>query len=91
MRYLVSLPITCLKIDRLFTAGLPHDPVSRTLVRATVGMAEDLGLSCVVEGIESYEQADALGTQHGLLLQGYLFSKPRPASAGLPTVLTPPR
>jgi len=89
LRYLASLPITSIKIDSTFTAGLPHDPVSVTLVRATAGLAEDLGIECVVEGVETREQLQALKLRDGLLAQGYLFSRPRPGSEGLPEVLRP--
>ena len=87
LRYLASLPITSTEVDRAFTAGLPHDPVSVTLVRATAGLTEDLGIECVVEGVETEEQLQALTMRTGLLAQGYLFSRPRPGSEGLPAVL----
>ncbi len=60
LRYLAELPITCIKIDRSFTSRLPADPTAMTLVRATVGLAEQLAISCVVEGVETDEQRDAL-------------------------------
>ena len=56
LRYLATLPVTSIKIDRSFTAGLPHDSVSSTIVRATVGLASELRLTCVVEGVETAEQ-----------------------------------
>jgi diguanylate cyclase (GGDEF)-like protein/PAS domain S-box-containing protein len=79
LRYLAELPITCIKIDRSFTSRLPADPTAMTLVRATVGLAEQLAISCVVEGVETDEQRDALPAYERLLIQGYLYA--RPASA----------
>ncbi len=76
LRYLAELPITCIKIDRSFTSRLPADPTAMTLVRATVGLAEQLAISCVVEGVETDEQRDALPDYERLLIQGYLYARP---------------
>ncbi len=77
LRYLTQLPVDLLKVDRMFTAGLPHDVACATVVRAVIGLAEDLGLGCVVEGVETREQRDALPS--GVHLQGYLLGRPLPA------------
>ncbi|MCW2606900.1 MAG: cph2 3 [Frankiales bacterium] len=77
LRYLTELPVDLVKVDRGFTAGLPHDPKSATVVRAVIGLAEDLGLGCVVEGVETEEQRRCLpGSVH---VQGYLLGRPLPA------------
>jgi diguanylate cyclase (GGDEF)-like protein/PAS domain S-box-containing protein len=81
LRYLATLPITCLKIDRSFTNGLPQDETCMTLVRTTIGLAEDLGIRCVVEGVESTQQLAALPRYDGLLIQGYLYGRPQPAKS----------
>jgi len=51
-----------------------------TLVRATVGLAEQLAISCVVEGVETDEQRDALPGYDRLLIQGYLYARPESAT-----------
>jgi EAL domain-containing protein (putative c-di-GMP-specific phosphodiesterase class I) len=89
LHYLATLPITCLKVDSSFTAGLPHDPTSTTILCATVGLAADLGMDCIVEGVESIDQLNALPPKPGLLVQGYLYARPQPASTELPTHLAP--
>jgi diguanylate cyclase (GGDEF)-like protein/PAS domain S-box-containing protein len=89
LRYLATLPVTAIKVDRSFTAGLPHDSVSATIVRATVGLAAELRLACVVEGVETAEQLDALPQAPRLLVQGWHFARPQPASAPLPTFVAP--
>jgi EAL domain-containing protein (putative c-di-GMP-specific phosphodiesterase class I) len=81
LRYLATLPVTCVKVDRSFTAGLGVDPVSRTLVHATLGLARDLGLDCVVEGIETAEQLASIGTEPHVLAQGFLLGRPGPPGA----------
>lgn len=83
---LLELPITALKLDRALTARLPHDSRVLTVVRSTLGMAQDLGLHVVAEGVETVAQQSALvelGYEYG---QGYLFSRPLPVSA-LPALL----
>ncbi len=76
LRYLVQLPVTAVKIDRSFTAGLPSDPMSASIVRAVSGLARDLGIECVVEGIET--DAQLAGLPDGVLGQGFLLGRPMP-------------
>jgi EAL domain-containing protein (putative c-di-GMP-specific phosphodiesterase class I) len=52
-----------------------------TLVRTTIGLAEDLGIRCIVEGVETIEQLAALPHYERLLIQGYLFGRPQPAGS----------
>jgi diguanylate cyclase (GGDEF)-like protein/PAS domain S-box-containing protein len=80
---LTLLPISAIKIDRSFTSNMLDDRTCRALVRATVGIAEDLGLDCVVEGVETEELLAALPKYRKLLIQGYLYGRPRPAADGL--------
>ena len=75
LRYLATLPISALKIDRSFTAGLPDNKVCRNIINAVAGLAADLDLSCVVEGVETQAQRDALPI--GVQLQGYLIGRPQ--------------
>jgi diguanylate cyclase (GGDEF)-like protein len=89
LRYLAELPITCIKIDRSFTSRLPADGTAMTLVRATVGLAEQLGISCVVEGVETDEQRHALPDYGRLLIQGYLFAQPHEAIEPPPAHIAP--
>jgi PAS domain S-box-containing protein len=77
LRYLAELPVTQIKVDRSFTAGLPGDAVSSTIVRATISLAAELNLVCVVEGVENAEQLSALPATAGLRIQGYLFAHPQ--------------
>lgn len=76
LRYLATLPISGVKIDRSFTAGLGEDPAAEAIVAAVIGLAEDLHLECVVEGVETTAQRDLLDGHRGLLAQGYLFARP---------------
>jgi diguanylate cyclase (GGDEF)-like protein/PAS domain S-box-containing protein len=77
LRYLTELPVTGVKVDRSFTSGLPHDPTSNAIVQSVAGLARELSLSCVVEGIETVEQLEAL--PEGVHGQGYLLGRPTTA------------
>jgi diguanylate cyclase (GGDEF)-like protein len=76
MAHLLRLPIDVLKLDRAFIRGLGSDGRAREIVRATVAMAEGLGMRVVAEGVETEQQgamARALGC---VAAQGYLFARP---------------
>ena len=84
-----QFPVDVVKIDRSFTSQVDTSQHHRVLVQATVMVASSLGMSTVVEGIETESQAalvQALGCDKG---QGYLFSRPLEAPA-LSAWLQPP-
>ena len=68
------LPLTCLKVDRSFTADLTQDAHSRSLTQAIIRMAEALKMSTIAEGIETDGQLQWLRTHNCTTGQGYLFS-----------------
>ena len=77
---LTSMPISRLKIDRIFVAGLDQGPQC-AIVRAILGLAEATGLEVTAEGIERPQQLEilrALGCVRG---QGWLFSPALPIDA----------
>ncbi len=78
LSYLHRFPLAGVKLDRSFVASMLSDPVSAKIVRAVAGLARQLELGAVAEGIEEEAQAAALaelGFEHG---QGYLFARPGP-------------
>jgi EAL domain-containing protein (putative c-di-GMP-specific phosphodiesterase class I) len=89
LRYLAELPISCIKLDRSFTQRLPDDPTSMTLVHGTIGLAERLGISCTVEGVETPEQLKSLSSYRRVLIQGYLYAAPQHGMADLPARFYP--
>jgi diguanylate cyclase (GGDEF)-like protein len=79
LAYLKRLPVSELKIDKSFVMGMENDESDAKIVRSTVDLAHNLGLSVVAEGVESAAILQAL---HGLgcdEAQGYHISKPLPA------------
>ena len=76
-----DLPLTEIKLDRRFVAGMRDNPADRAVVTTVLGLAGSLGLRLVAEGVETAEQlADlhALGCDR---VQGYHLSRPVPAEA----------
>ena len=79
LSYLKKFQLDGLKIDRSFVLGLLADHDDAAIVGSTVGLARQLGMSVIAEGIESRAIADKLlsmGCEEG---QGYFFGKPMPA------------
>ncbi|ORT52583.1 hypothetical protein ST37_02135 (plasmid) [Vibrio sp. qd031] len=76
MRYLHTLPINELKIDRAFVEKLTIDSQSESLVLAILAMSRSLELRVVAEGIEETPQHRWLAQHACQIGQGYLFDKP---------------
>ena len=77
---LQRLPLQRLKIDRCFVSDLASNPSDRSIVKATILMAHELGLSCLAEGVETEEQRQQLLDLGCDSFQGYLLGKPMPAA-----------
>ncbi len=80
LSYVHRLPIDKLKIDRSFVRNIADDQASLKVIRALIDLSRNLGYSCVVEGVETFDQMMLLrscGCRH---MQGYLFKKPMPES-----------
>ncbi|MGY4285332.1 diguanylate cyclase (GGDEF)-like protein [Bradyrhizobium sp. LM2.7] len=79
LSYLHNFPMQKVKIDRSFLEGIDTDrPL--TLLRGVARLSADLGMSVVVEGIETNEQLELISADGTVTEgQGYLFSRPVPA------------
>lgn len=80
MSYLKRFPITTLKIDRSFVQDIPTDADDIAITQAIIAMGKSLGLTLVAEGVETAEQMHFLREHQCDKLQGFLFSRPVPAS-----------
>jgi diguanylate cyclase (GGDEF)-like protein len=78
LSYLHNFPLQKVKIDRSFLEGIDSDrPL--TLLRGIARLSADLGMSVVVEGIETNEQLELISADGTVTeAQGYLFSRPVP-------------
>jgi diguanylate cyclase (GGDEF)-like protein len=77
--YLKKLPVDEIKIDRSFVMNMRDDENDASIIRATVGLAHDLGLSIVAEGVENQESQDLLKALNCEYAQGYHICRPAPA------------
>jgi diguanylate cyclase (GGDEF)-like protein len=80
LNYLHSFPFSKIKIDQSFVRDLTTSKKSLSIVRAVVGLGESLGMMTLAEGVETKEQLDKLREKGCTEVQGYYFSRPRPAS-----------
>jgi EAL domain-containing protein (putative c-di-GMP-specific phosphodiesterase class I) len=87
MSQLKRLPVDCLKIDQTFVFGLGVDRGDRAIVDAIVHLARSFGLDVVAEGVETVEVVHELLSLGCHRAQGYLLSRPKPASELGPLLL----
>jgi diguanylate cyclase len=81
LAYLKRLPVDELKIDRSFVRDLAHDRDDTAIVRTTIELGHELGLTVVAEGIEdqaTWDRLSALGCDVG---QGFFLARPEPAAS----------
>ena len=79
--YLHSFRVARLKIDRRFVAGVATHPDDATIVRAMIGLAHELGIDVIAEGVETAAQCAFLVAAGCRCGQGYFFGRPMPADA----------
>ncbi len=80
LSYVDNLPLDTLKIDKSFTDDIKQGKQKSPVVDTIITLAKNLGLKIVAEGVEYAEQADYLTARGCDLIQGYYYSKPKPAS-----------
>lgn len=80
LSYLKNFPFDKLKIDRSFIKDIADNPEDVVITRAIVQMAHSLNIKVLVEGVESTIQASLMRECNCDEMQGYLVSKPVPAS-----------
>ncbi|MDD6492086.1 MAG: GGDEF domain-containing phosphodiesterase, partial [Firmicutes bacterium] len=68
-----------IKIDRSFLNDFISSGRGKKIVEHTIGMAKDIGLGMVAEGVETREQADFLQNCGCTTAQGFYYAKPMPA------------
>jgi EAL domain-containing protein (putative c-di-GMP-specific phosphodiesterase class I) len=76
-----ELPVREIKIDRSFVSGLMQSPADESIVRSTIGLAHDLDLGVVAEGVEDEGTLRRLAELGCDQAQGYYFSRPLRAEA----------
>lgn len=74
-----DLPWDVLKIDKRFVPQNASDKKQYIMIKHLIAMAQDLGLDCIVEGIETIDQVKILKEYNCYMAQGNFFDKPLPA------------
>jgi diguanylate cyclase (GGDEF)-like protein len=81
LSYVHRLPLDKIKIDRSFIKEIETQENCRDIVKSMIDLCRNLKLACVIEGMETKEQAEILRGLGGRMMQGYYFGKPMPADA----------
>ena len=76
LSYLKRFPIDKLKIDQSFIHDIPNDEEDMAITKTIIGLAHNLKLDVIAEGVETIEHQKFLIENGCFLGQGYLFSKP---------------
>jgi diguanylate cyclase (GGDEF)-like protein len=80
LTYLQCFPFDKIKIDRSFVKDITENTGSLNIVRAVAALANGMGMTATAEGVETSEQLDKITSEGCTEMQGYLFSKPLPAT-----------
>jgi EAL domain-containing protein (putative c-di-GMP-specific phosphodiesterase class I) len=80
LAYLQQLPFDKLKIDRGFVAALDQSANTGVIIQAIVTLGRALGMSVLIEGVETEEQRVLLRLAGCNEMQGFLFAKPGTAA-----------
>ena len=79
LSYLKQLPVSELKIDRIFVSGMMNDEDDKVIVKSTIELAHNMSCSVVAEGIEDQSTYNYLVKLGCDTAQGYYLSRPLPA------------
>jgi diguanylate cyclase (GGDEF)-like protein/PAS domain S-box-containing protein len=76
LKYLQSLPINKLKIDRSFLRDVPTNKDDCTLVKTIINLAKNMEMNVIAEGVEKIEQEEFLKKHYCFNAQGFLYTMP---------------
>jgi len=79
LAYLRRLPVSEIKVDQSFVMSMLENENDNVIVRATIGLAHNLGMGVIAEGVAEKEIYRQLGIMGCDLAQGYYISPPVPA------------
>ena len=78
LAYLTQLPLNQMKIDQSFVRNIGSKASDDTIIQTIIGMADNLSMEVIAEGVETQEQRNFLETNGCMFYQGYLFGRPVP-------------
>ncbi|QKT04869.1 EAL domain-containing protein [Ectothiorhodospiraceae bacterium 2226] len=79
LSYLTKLPVNAVKIDKSFVMDMLSNPQSAAVVHSTIGLAHDLQIAVVAEGVEDAIVSERLANWGCDVGQGYFYGRPAPA------------
>ena len=88
LSYVHQLSLDKIKIDRGFIRNIASQENSRNIVKTVIDLCRNLKFDCVVEGVETAEQAEIVGRLGCSTMQGYFFSRPMPQDQVVPYIAT---
>lgn len=80
LMYVVEMPVSIVKLDYDLTKAFFNSPKARQVLQAVVGMAHNMGLKLVAEGIETDEEVAVMNREGLDFIQGFYYSRPLPQS-----------
>lgn len=86
LAYVQQLPVHELKVDRAFIDKVDQRPKNAAIVRSTILLCRELGLTVVAEGAETQEELAWLASNNCDVVQGYGIARPMPADQFAPWV-----
>ncbi len=78
LKHIREIPFDVIKVDQCFVRDLSEDAYSQSFVKMVAELAETIGVSVCVEGIETDKQLKALSGMKVKMIQGYYFDRPMP-------------
>ena len=78
------LPLDKIKVDRSFVTDINTNPISLKIVKSLTALCADMGLDCIIEGVETEAQLATLSELGCRKVQGYYFARPMPECDVLP-------
>jgi diguanylate cyclase (GGDEF)-like protein len=76
LSHIHRLPLDKIKIDRSFIQDIETQKVSHSVIRSVIGLCANLNMDCVIEGMETANQAQILRDLGCTTMQGYFFGRP---------------
>lgn len=78
LNHIREIPFDVIKVDQSFVKDLDKDAYSQSFIKMVSELAETIGVSICVEGVETKEQYEILKQMKVRLVQGYYFDRPMP-------------
>ena len=76
MNHIREIPFDVIKVDQNFVKDLADDAYSQSFIKMVAELAETIGVSVCVEGVEQPTQYEVLQGMKVKYIQGYYFDKP---------------